>query len=72
MSKKQALFNSLLVQVLFAKDDYDDGKINIDTLNYIFKNVYYLVLIHFPEKKYSKEWDSHAGISAIRKLLIEI
>jgi len=71
MSKKQALFNSLLVQVLFAGDDYNDGKINIDTLKYTLENIQYLILIHFPEKKYSKEWDSQE-ISAIRKLLIEI
>jgi len=68
-SKKQQMFDSLLVQAIFDLDDYNDGKINIDTLGRLYKNVYYIILIHFTESKYVKEFDSNSSIKCINNIL---
>jgi hypothetical protein len=68
ISKKQAMFNSLLVNVIMAEDDYQDCKINLQTLEYVYKKLYYVVIIHC-EPKFLTEWNDNSAVKKIQDRL---
>ena len=68
ISKKQALFNGLVVNVLMAKLDYDNGKITLDTLAYTYKNSLRIVMCNC-EFKFFGEWYKDASLNRIAEMI---
>ncbi len=65
------LLNSLFVNVIYAEMDYQDGKINIDTLSYTYHLTYRLVLVHINDTGLLEDWYSNPIIANVKSILAE-
>lgn len=68
ISKKQGLFNGLVVNVIIAKQDYQDGKITLDTLAYVYKNSLKIVMCNC-EAKFFNDWHKDITLNAIEEMI---
>lgn len=67
ISKKQALVNTVICDVIVALADFEQHKISKETLEYAYKMSRGLVW-HFDEKG-QKEFREHAAIREVKALL---
>ena len=68
---EKALLNSLFVNVIYAEMDYQDGKINIDTLSYTYNLTYRLVSLHINDTELLEDWYNNPIIANVKSILAE-
>ena len=68
---ENALFNSLLVNLIYAEEDYQNGKINVQTLEYSFYQTYRMFLLHVNDVDLQNNWYSSPAIANIKLIIAE-
>ena len=68
ISKKAAMLNTLICNVLIAKDDYVDGKISLETLEVVYKQSNSFVMCHLSDEAWREFRDYHA-VKFVKNLL---
>ena len=68
ISKKAAMLNSLICNVLIAKDDYTEGKISLETLEVVYKQSNNFVMCHLSDAAWREFRDYHA-VKYVKEIL---
>lgn len=68
ISKKEALYNNLVCNVIIAEQEYTDGLISEETLIYMYKAMKSTVRDHC-DKEFRAHWENSRAVNRIKKLL---
>ena len=70
ISKRQAMFNTLVVNVVFAESDYREGKFTLETLLMIYRQNRMFAIQHLNDL-YEKEWYKSHAVNRIQEIISE-
>ena len=68
ISKKQAMLNTLICDMIVAMHDYNDKRITKETLEYLYKRINSFVVCHLDQNAFREFREQHAVI-AVKQIL---
>ena len=71
ITKKQAMFNTLLCNVIVAESDFQDGKISVETLKVVYKQTNSFIMVHMSDEFWRefREYHTVVKVKAIVDLI---
>ena len=70
ISKRQAMFNTLVVNVVFAESDYREGKFTLETLLMIYRQNRMFAIQHLNDL-YDAQWYKSHAVNRIQEIISE-
>ena len=70
ISKRQAMFNTLVVNVIVAEKDYREGNLTLEMLLLIYRQNRIFAIQHLNDL-YDKEWYQSHAVNRIKKIIAE-
>ena len=70
ISKRQAMFNTLIVNVVFAVGDYKEGRISEETLLMIYRQNRLFAIQHLNDL-YDAQWYESNAVNSVKEIILK-